>query len=100
MPEELSFAPKKHIDQRARVFFRWKYLAFETEICSYYESLSSDRPKNAPGPGKVEGSRRGQGMKYLVILVSRAMVSALSSGSQSKSLVFWRQNQTTGGPTS
>mmetsp|Transcript_105694 Transcript_105694/g.252097 ORF Transcript_105694/g.252097 Transcript_105694/m.252097 type:complete len:248 (+) Transcript_105694:64-807(+) len=26
--------------------FEWKYLAFETEICSYYESLSSDRPKN------------------------------------------------------
>eukprot|EP00439_Symbiodinium_sp_Y106_P050163 s1328_g6.t1 len=26
--------------------FQWKYLAFETEICNYYESLTSDRLKN------------------------------------------------------
>ncbi|CAE7227065.1 URA1 [Symbiodinium natans] len=26
--------------------FQWKYLAFETEICNYYESMTSDRLKN------------------------------------------------------
>ena len=36
---------KKHL--------RWKYLAFETEICNYYESLTSDRLKNAWGLGRA-----------------------------------------------
>ena len=40
---------KKTVKARAAELLRWKYLAFETEICNYYDSLATDRLKNVWG---------------------------------------------------